>query len=98
MRGRLKRGAQETRPFIFQNAKFQFKGGVAFDNINGDSTALDFSKNLGQKWGNSFQVKREIFDKLLIDDANEKGCDVEYETEVIAYDEVKNIITIKGLS
>lgn len=80
-----------------QNENFQFKGGVAFDNVYGKTTALDFSKNLGQKWGSSFQVKREVFDKLLIDDASKKGCDVAYETEVIAYDEVENIITVKGL-
>ena len=78
-----------------EDAKFQFKGGVAFDNLDGEFIALDFSKNLGQKWGSSFQVKREVFDKLLIDDAQSKGCDVEYEMEVIAYDEVENIITLQ---
>ena len=79
------------------NAKFQFKGGVAFGNEKGDFAALDFSKNLGQKWGSSFQVKRETFDKLLIDDAQMKGCDVEFEVEVIAYDENENVIKVKYL-
>ena len=81
---------------VIEEAKFQFKGGVAFQNEKGDFTALDFSKNLGQKWGSSFQVKREVFDKLLIDDAEKKGCDVSYEVEVIAYDENENIITVKN--
>jgi flavin-dependent dehydrogenase len=81
-----------------QDAKFQFKGGVAFQSDKGDFAALDFSKNLGQKWGSAFQVKREVFDKLLIDDAEKKGCDVEYEVEVIAYDEDANIITVKDLA
>lgn len=80
-----------------QDAKFQFKGGVAFQSDKGDFAALDFSKNLGQKWGSAFQVKREVFDKLLIDDAQEKGCDVEFEVEVVAYDENENIITVKDL-
>jgi len=80
---------------VVQKQKFQFKGGVAFRNETGEFVALDFSKNLGQKWGSSFQVQREIFDKLLIDDAEQKGCEVFYETEVIAYDEVENIITTK---
>ena len=80
------------------NAGFQVKKGVAFENEKGDYVALDFSKNLGQKWGSSFQVKRETFDKLLIDDAEAKGCDVEYEIEVIAYDENANIITVKDLA
>ena len=78
------------------DAQFQYKGGVAFQDEKGSFAALDFSKNLGQKWGSSFQVKREVFDKLLIDDAEAKGCDVEYEVEVIAYDEVDNIITVKN--
>jgi len=86
--------ANMLQPVI--DAGFQYKGGVAFQNEKGDFTALDFSKNLGQKWGSAFQVKREVFDKLLIDDAESKGCDVEYQVEVIAYDEVNNIITVKN--
>ena len=82
---------------VIKEAGFQFKGGVAFRNEKGDFAALNFSQNLGQKWGSSFQVKREVFDKLLIDEAQRKGCDVEYEVEVIAYDENENIITVKNL-
>lgn len=80
-----------------QEAMFQFKGGAAFQNDKGGFVALDFSKNLGQKWGSSFQVKREVFDKLLIDDAEKKGCDVEYEVEVVAYDENENVVTVQNL-
>ena len=80
-----------------EDEKFQFKGGVAFRTVEDDFVALDFSKNLGQKWGSAFQVKREVFDKILIDDAQKKGCDVEFEIEVIAYDEEANIITVKDL-
>lgn len=78
-------------------AGFQVKGGAVFDNSNCEEVVLDFSKNLGQKWGTSFQVKREIFDKQLADDAEAKGCDIEYEVEVIGYDENENIITTKSL-
>lgn len=78
-----------------EDAQFEFKGGAFFDNARGGYLALDFSKNLGQKWGTSFQVKREQFDKLLIEDATAKGCDVSYEVEVIAYDENENIVTVK---
>jgi len=76
-----------------EKAKFQVKNGAVFTNNFGDSVTLDFSKNLGQKWGSSYQVKREEFDKILIDDAESKGCDVEYEVGVIGYDEHENIIT-----
>jgi len=78
-----------------EDAQFEFKGGAFFDNARGGYLALDFSKNLGQKWGTSFQVKREQFDKLLIEDATAKGCDISYEVEVIAYDENENIVTVK---
>ena len=81
---------------VVQDAAFQYKGGATFQSDKGDFTALDFSDNLGQKWGSAFQVKREVFDKLLIDDAEKKGCDVEYEVEVTAYDENENIITMKN--
>ena len=76
-----------------EDAGFMVKKGAVFTNNSGAQVDLDFSKNLGQKWGSSFQVKREEFDKILIDDAQTKGCDVEYEVGVIAYDEIENIIT-----
>ncbi len=80
-----------------EEAGFQYKGGAAFQSDKGDFVALDFSNNLGQKWGSAFQVKREVFDKILIDDAEKKGCDVEYEVEVTGYDEDENIVTVKKL-
>lgn len=76
------------------NAGYQFKGGAIFEAVD-EYLALDFSQNLGQKWGSSFQVKREDFDKLLADDAEAKGCDIEYEVEVTAYDENENVVTVK---
>lgn len=79
-----------------EDAGFEFKGGAVFETQNNDYLPLDFSQNLGQKWGSSFQVKREQFDKLLIDDAQTKGCDVEYEVEVTDYDENANIVTVKN--
>ena len=81
-----------------QSAGFELKGGAVFEGKEDEFTALNFSKNLGQKWGSSFQVKREEFDQLLINDAIDKGCDVAFETEVIAYDEKQNIITTKDIN
>lgn len=79
-------------------AGFQFKGGAIFENQFDGHLILDFSKNLGQKWGSSFQVKREQFDTILIKDAQNKGCDVEFEVEVISYDEHTNIVTVKNVN
>ena len=78
-------------------ADFQFKGGVAFQNDTGNLKVVDFKNNLGQKWNSSFQVRREVFDKILLDDAQEKGAKVTYESEVIDYDEHANVITVKHL-
>jgi len=78
------------------SAGFELKPGAVFQDQNDNYVALDFSKNLGQKWGSSFQVKREEFDKLLIDDAESKGVDVEYEVSVVAYDEINNIIVVEN--
>lgn len=77
------------------DAGFQFKGGVAFQNDAGETEVVDFKQNLGQKWGSSFQVRREVFDKLLLDDAQNKGAHVTYESEVVAYDEEANIVTVR---
>jgi len=41
-------------------ADFQFKGGVAFQNDADEIRVVDFKQNLGQKWGSSFQVRREV--------------------------------------
>jgi len=79
-----------------ESANFQFKGGAVFQDEKDGYVALDFSNNLGQKWGSSFQVKREEFDKILIDDAAQKGADVEYEVSVIDYDETNNIVTTQN--
>ena len=78
-----------------QNAGFQFKGGVIFTHPDGREVPIHFDNNLGQKWGSSFQVKRETFDQLLVDDAAAKGVDVEFETEVIDYDEASNVVTVR---
>ncbi len=76
-------------------AGFQFKGGVIFTHPDGREVPIHFDNNLGQKWGSSYQVKREQFDQLLIEDAIAKGATVHFKTEVIAYDENTNIITTK---
>ena len=73
---------------------FQLKGGVTFKNEQNDYKVIHFSENLGQKHDSSFQVRREIFDKLLLDNAEKCGADISMETEVIAYDENENIVTV----
>jgi len=76
------------------DANFQYKGGVVFQNDANGHEVVDFSNNMGQKWGSSFQVKREVFDRLLLEDAAAKGANVTMESEVVAYDEASNVVSV----
>ena len=77
-----------------EKASFQFKGGVAFENEQNDIKVIHFENNMGQKHNSSFQVRREIFDKLLLDKAKKLGTNITMESEVAAYDEETNIVTV----
>lgn len=75
-------------------AGFQIKPGVAFE-FDGKVETVDFKDNLGEEFNYSFQVKREIFDNEMLLDAQEKGVDVEFESEVIDFDPEACLITVK---
>jgi len=77
-----------------EKAGFQFKGGVAFENEQNDIKVIHFENNMGQKYNSSFQVHREIFDKLLLDEAEKLGANITMESEVTAYDDEANIVTV----
>jgi|LGVE01.1.fsa_nt_gb flavin-dependent dehydrogenase len=77
-----------------ESAGFQFKGGVAFENEQNDIKIVHFEQNMGQKHNSSFQVRREAFDELLLDEAIKSGVHVTMESEVTAYDEKANSVTV----
>lgn len=77
-----------------QQANFQVKGGVAFETEQ-NFEIFHFENNLGEPFNSSFQVKRETFDHALLKEAERLGTDVEFESEVIAYDAAKHIVTVK---
>ncbi len=79
---------------VIENAGFQFKGGVVFENDRNDIKVVNFEKNMGQKHNSSFQVRRETFDHLLLKEAEKAGAHVTIESEVTAYDEANNIVTV----
>ena len=68
-----------------QNQKYMLKGGAIFIDEQKEEQVIDFRKNLGQKWGTSFQVKREEFDNVLLQSAGKLGADIRHGYEVIAY-------------
>ncbi|WP_419678092.1 NAD(P)/FAD-dependent oxidoreductase [Aliarcobacter lanthieri] len=77
---------------IIENQDFMLKPGAIFINEEKEEQTIDFRDNLGQKWGTSFQVKREEFDNVLLETAKKYGADVRHKIEVIDYDNEKNQI------
>ncbi|MDD5385587.1 MAG: tryptophan 7-halogenase [Sulfuricurvum sp.] len=70
---------------MVDNHGFTVKRGAAFD-MHGTLEAYDFSENIGQKFGTSYQVKREEFDNLLLKQAVGFGATLFEETEITAFD------------
>lgn len=64
---------------------FQFKNGAAFTWGN-RYTYFDFTDKFTAGPGTTFQVRRGIFDKILIDESAKKGVEVRFGHEVTALD------------
>lgn len=64
---------------------FQFKNGAAFTWGN-RYTYFDFTDKFTTGPGTTFQVRRGIFDKILIDETAKKGVEVRFGHEVTALD------------
>lgn len=62
---------------------FQFKNGAAFTWGN-RYTYFDFTDKFSAGPGTTYQVRRGIFDKILIDEVVKRGVDVRFGHEVIA--------------
>ncbi|MFA6698589.1 MAG: tryptophan 7-halogenase [Thiomicrospira sp.] len=78
-----------------EDANFQFKGGVAFEDEQQHKEIFHFANNLGEKHNSSFQVKREVFDHELLLEAQRLGVDVEFESEVIDFNPHSIQVTVK---
>lgn len=64
---------------------FTVKRGAAFE-MNGMKESYNFSENIGQAFGTSYQVKREEFDDLLLKQAVGFGATLFEETEITGFD------------
>lgn len=64
---------------------FTVKPGAAFER-NGEFEIFDFSENIGQAFGTSYQVKREEFDDILLKEAVRYGATLFEETEITGFD------------
>ncbi len=64
---------------------FMVKRGASFE-MNGVRESYNFSENIGQAHGTSYQVKREEFDDLLLKQAVGFGATLFEETEITDFD------------
>jgi flavin-dependent dehydrogenase len=60
---------------------FQFKNGAAFHK-KGKNTSFNFTQKFTDGPGTTFQVKRDVFDKLLADETEYKGVEIRYGHQV----------------
>lgn len=72
---------------------FQFKDGAAFT-WGSRYTEIDFTDKFTAGHGTTFQVRRDIFDHILIQEAIKQGVDVRFGDTVTAFDEDTAALTI----
>ncbi|AUI66512.1 MULTISPECIES: NAD(P)/FAD-dependent oxidoreductase [Glaesserella] len=70
---------------VHAEPSFQFKNGAAFTWGN-RNTFFDFTDKFTAGPGTTYQVRRGIFDKILIDETAKKGVEVRFGHEVLALD------------
>ncbi|KGQ34259.1 FAD-dependent oxidoreductase [Gallibacterium genomosp. 2] len=70
---------------VNREPSFQFKNGAAFTWGN-RYTYFDFTDKFTAGAGTTFQVRRGIFDKILIDNVIDRGVDVRFGHEVLTVD------------
>lgn len=72
-------------PAVEAEKRFQFKNGAAFT-WGSRYTYFDFTDKFTAGPGTTYQVRREIFDKILIGEAAKQGADVRFGHTVTAFD------------
>ncbi|OOF40535.1 FAD-dependent oxidoreductase [Rodentibacter mrazii] len=69
---------------VHAEPSFQFKNGAAFT-WGSRYTYFDFTDKFTPGSGTTYQVRRGIFDKILIDEVAKKGVDVRFGEEVLEF-------------
>ncbi len=67
---------------VVKKDNFQIKTGAIF-HAGKDKCAFEFSDQYSEGWTWTWQVKRADFDKILIDEVQRKGVDVQFNCEVV---------------
>lgn len=88
-------GMLETLMDNAEQLGFQWKNGAAF-NRDGQRSSFDFNNKFTSGPGNTLQVKRASFDKLLADKCSEIGAEIRYQHEVknVAFSEDKVTLAV----
>lgn len=73
---------------------FQHKNGAAFS-WGKRYTYFDFTDKFSEGPGTTYQVRRGIFDKILIDETAKKGVDVRFGHEVLAFDNTGDLAKLQ---
>lgn len=73
---------------------FQHKNGAAFS-WGKRYTYFDFTDKFSEGPGTTYQVRRGIFDKILIDETAKKGVDVRFGHEVLAFDNTGDLVELQ---
>lgn len=79
---------------VHAEPSFQFKNGAAFTWGN-RYTYFDFTDKFTAGPGTTYQVRRGIFDQILIDETAKKGVDVRFGHEVSAFDNSADEVTLQ---
>ena len=83
-------------PVLTENAQalgFQFKNGAAFHHAGKDSH-FDFTEKFSPGHGTTYQVKRDVFDKLLADETESKGVEIRYGHQVDSIVQLKPAVVL----
>lgn len=67
---------------VFEGSEFQYKDGAEFLCGN-HMQKIDFSQKSAQGASSTFQVRRDIFDKLVTDEVQKQGVEILFDHEVI---------------
>ncbi|MFZ7276380.1 NAD(P)/FAD-dependent oxidoreductase [Avibacterium endocarditidis] len=79
---------------VNREPSFQFKNGAAFTWGN-RYTYFDFTDKFTAGAGTTFQVRRGIFDQILIDEVAKRGVDVRFGNEVSAFEPQDNGVQLQ---
>ncbi|MDK4528367.1 NAD(P)/FAD-dependent oxidoreductase [Kingella kingae] len=81
-------------PAVQAESSFQFKNGAAFTWGN-RYTEIDFTDKFTAGHGTTFQVRRAVFDQILINEATKQGVDVRFGETVTAFNPDTSELTVE---